>query len=82
MRANLGVSKIQLHRKLTALTGLSASNFIRNFRLQKAKKLVLESDMHVSDIAYEVGFRDANYFSRSFIREFGLNATKLREMFI
>lgn len=82
LRADLGVSRIQLHRKLTALTGLSASNFIRNFRLQKAKKLVLESDMHVSDIAYEVGFRDANYFSRSFIREFGLNATKLREMFI
>jgi signal transduction histidine kinase/DNA-binding response OmpR family regulator len=82
LRADLGVSRIQLHRKLTALTGQSASNFIRNFRLQKARKLLLESGRHVSEIAYEVGFRDANYFSRSFIQEFGMNATKLREMFI
>lgn len=79
---DLGISRVQLHRKLTALTGQSATEFIRNFRLQKAKELLLESDRHVSEIAYEVGFRDANYFSKSFIQEFGLNATRLRELFI
>ena len=82
LHADLGISRVQLHRKLTALTGQSASIFIRNFRLQKAKKLLLESNRYVSDIAYEVGFRDANYFSRSFVQEFGLNATRLRELFI
>ncbi len=82
LHVDLGISRIQLHRKLTALTGQSASNFIRNFRLQKAKALLLESDRHVSEIAYEVGFRDANYFSRSFIQEFGMNASKMRELFI
>lgn len=82
LHTDLGISRVQLHRKLTALTGQSTSEFIRNFRLQKAKKLLIESDRHVSDIAYEVGFRDANYFSRSFLREFGLNATRLRETFM
>lgn len=82
LHTDLGISRVQLHRKLTALTGQSASTFIRNFRLQKAKTLLLKSDRHVSEIAYEVGFRDANYFSRSFIQEFGLNATRLRELFI
>lgn len=82
LHSDLGISRVQLHRKLTAITGQSASNFIRNFRLQKAKILILESDRNVSDIAYEVGFRDANYFSRSFIKEFGMNATKLRKLFI
>lgn len=82
LQADLGISRVQLHRKLTALTGQSASNFIRNFRLQKAKKLLLESDRKISEIAYEVGFRDSNYFSRSFIQEFGLNATRLRELFL
>ncbi len=82
LHTDLGISRVQLHRKLTALTGESASNYIRNFRLQKAKKLLLESDRNVSEIAYIVGFRDANYFSKSFIQEFGLNATKIRELFI
>ncbi len=82
LHTDLGISRVQLHRKLTALTGQSASNYIRNFRLQKAKKLLLESDRNVTEIAYLVGFRDANYFSKSFIQEFGLNATRLRELFI
>ena len=82
LHADLGISRVQLHRKLTALTGQSSSEFIRNFRLQKAKKLLLESNRNVSEIAYEVGFRDANYFSKSFIQEFGLNATRLRELFL
>lgn len=82
LHTDLGISRVQLHRKLIALTGQSTSNFIRNFRLHKAKKLLLESNKHVSDIAYEVGFSDANYFTRSFIQEYGVNASKMRELFI
>lgn len=79
--SDMGISRVQLHRKLTALTGQSASNFIRNFRLQKAKKLLLETDKNVSDIAFEVGIADAKYFSKSFFHEYGLNATELRKSF-
>jgi signal transduction histidine kinase/DNA-binding response OmpR family regulator len=79
--SDMGISRVQLHRKLTALTGQSASNFIRSFRLQKAKRLLLETDKNVSDIAFEVGIADAKYFSKSFILEFGLTATELRKSF-
>jgi len=79
--SELGISRVQLHRKLTALTGQSASNFIRNFRLQKAKKLLIETNKHVTDIAFEVGFSDASYFSKSFIQEYGMASTEMRKFF-
>jgi len=78
----LGISRVQLHRKLTALTGQSASEFIRNFRLQKARRLLLETDRNVSEIAYEVGFKDPNYFTRTFTEEHGMTPTDLRKSFI
>ncbi len=78
---DMGISRVQLHRKLIAITGQSASNFIRNFRLQKACRLLLETDKNVTDIAYEVGFADANYFSKAFTLEYGLKATELRKSF-
>jgi signal transduction histidine kinase/DNA-binding response OmpR family regulator len=78
----LGISRVQLHRKLTALTGQSASEFIRNFRLQKARRLLLETDNNVSEIAYMVGFTDPNYFTRTFTEEHGMTPTDLRKSFI
>ncbi|MFZ5431579.1 MAG: ATP-binding protein [Bacteroidota bacterium] len=80
--ADLGISRVQLHRKLTALTGQPASHFIRNFRLQKAKKLLVETNKHVSDIAFEVGITDASYFTQLFTRELGLSPTELRNTFV
>jgi len=79
--SDMNISRVQLHRKLVALTGQSTSNFIRNFRLQKARTMLLETNLNVSDIAYKVGFADANYFGRSFLNEFGMTATKLRKSF-
>jgi YesN/AraC family two-component response regulator len=75
----LGISRVQLHRKLTALTGQSTSNFIRGFRLNKARKLLVETDRNVSEVAYEVGFADPNYFSRVFTQEHGITPTELRK---
>ncbi len=79
--SDMKISRVQLHRKLTALTGQPASGFIRNFRLQKARNLLLETYKNVSDIAYEVGFADANYFGKAFISEYGLSATDYRKSF-
>jgi signal transduction histidine kinase/CheY-like chemotaxis protein len=78
---DLGISRVQLHRKLKALTGRSASNFIRSFRLQKAKKLLLETEKNVSDIAFEVGIADASYFTQSFVQEHGMAPVELRKSF-
>ena len=78
----LGVSRVQLHRKLTALTGQSTSGFIRSFRLHKAHKLLIETEKNVSEIAYEVGFADPNYFTRAFTEENGITPTELRKSFV
>ena len=65
-----GLSRTQLHRKLKALTDRSATDFIRSIRLYKAKNLLQTTEKNISEIAYEVGFQDPSYFTRSFTKEF------------
>lgn len=65
------LSQSQLYRKLKALTNDSPNYFIRKIRLRKALELLKKTDMNVSEVAYEVGFNDPNYFSRVFHKEFG-----------
>ena len=79
--SDMNISRVQLHRKLIAITGLAASRFIRSFRLQKARDLLLQTQNTVTDIAYDVGFSDANYFSKTFISEYGLTASEYRKSF-
>lgn len=67
----VGMSRVQLHRKLKALSGKSASNFLRSVRLAKAKKMIEEQKGNVSEIAYSVGFSSPQYFTRCFKEEFG-----------
>jgi signal transduction histidine kinase/DNA-binding response OmpR family regulator len=78
----LRVSRVQLHRKLTVLTGQSASNFIRSFRLHKARKLLLEPDFNISEVARETGFTDPNYFTRAFTEENGVTPSEFRKSFV
>ena len=73
------MSRTQLFRKLKALTGHSASQLIRHFRMAKAKELVLRSDLQISEIAYAVGFKDPAYFSKVFTRSFGHAPTEFRQ---
>jgi signal transduction histidine kinase/DNA-binding response OmpR family regulator/ligand-binding sensor domain-containing protein len=73
----LAMSQPQLHRKLTALTNKNATLFIRTIRLAKAKELLLEKAMNVSEVAWAVGFDDPKYFSRVFAEEFGVPPSKI-----
>ena len=75
----VGLSTTQLHRKMKALTGEAPMSFIRKVRLHKAKDLLQNTDLTVAEIAYEVGFTDASYFSRAFGKEFGGSPTDLRK---
>lgn len=75
----VGMSKTTLYRKMKALTGQSAGEFILNVRLKYAARLLCESKRTVSEIAYEVGFSDPYYFSRAFKKEFGLSPKLWRE---
>ena len=67
----VGMSRVQLHRKLKALSGKSASHYLRSVRLSKAKKMIEEQKGNVSEIAYSVGFSSPQYFTRCFKEEFG-----------
>ena len=75
----LTLSYVQVHRKLSALTGLSANNFMRYIRLIKAKELLLNSNYTITAIAYDSGFNDHNYFIRVFKQEFGVTPQVWRE---
>ena len=76
---SLAMSHSQVHRKLSALTGLSATHFIRYVRLVKAKELIINSGFSIAAIAYDCGFNDPAYFSRIFKQEFGVTPQVWRE---
>ncbi len=74
----VGMSQIQVYRKLKALTGQTPSQFIRHFRLEKGKILLKDTDLTVSEIAYDVGFSDPNYFSKTFHQAYGVPPGEFR----
>ena len=67
----VGMSRVQLHRKLKALSGKSPSNYLRSVRLARARQMIEEQKGTISEIAYSVGFSSPQYFTRSFKEEFG-----------
>jgi signal transduction histidine kinase/DNA-binding response OmpR family regulator/ligand-binding sensor domain-containing protein len=68
----VGMSRSQLFRKVTALTGSSVNELIRSFRLQKAAQLLDKKWGPVSQVAYEVGFSNLSYFSKCFKEQYGV----------
>ncbi len=74
----LALSRSQAHRKVKALTGMSTAVYIRNVRLQKAKELLISTELPISEIAYQVGFRTLPYFSQAFKDAFGESPSATR----
>jgi signal transduction histidine kinase/DNA-binding response OmpR family regulator len=72
----VGMSRSQLHRKLVALTDLSATEFIRSYRLNLAKEMIEKNTGTISEIAYEVGFNSPSYFSKAFKEKFGVSPSE------
>ncbi len=75
----IGMSHSQLHRKTTALTGLSPNKFIRYIRMNKAKVLLKSPEKNISAVAFETGFNDPSYFGRVFKKEFGMTPLEWSE---
>ena len=67
----MSMSRTQLHNKVKALTGRSATSFVRFVRLGEAKKLLADPHLQIAEVAYQVGFSDPAYFSRSFAEAYG-----------
>lgn len=67
----LGISRVQLYRKVKTLTGLSPVELLRQMRLQKGKVLLNTTTKTVAEIAYEVGFNSSSYFANCFKKQFG-----------
>jgi signal transduction histidine kinase/DNA-binding response OmpR family regulator len=70
--AKIGMSRSQLHRKLSALTGFSPNEIIRNMRLERAKQLLEKKSATVSEVAYLCGFNSPAYFIKCFREYFGV----------
>jgi signal transduction histidine kinase/DNA-binding response OmpR family regulator len=73
------MSHMQVYRKLKAVTGKTPSQFIRSIRLEYGMKLLQTTEMTISEIAYEVGFSDPNYFSRTFQMRFQISPSDFRK---
>ncbi|MDR1524735.1 MAG: response regulator [Tannerella sp.] len=69
--SSLAVSRRTLYGKVKAMTGQSVVEFVRNYRLRKAVRILSEEDVPVNEVMIRVGFDNASYFSRIFKKEFG-----------
>lgn len=76
--SELSLSKVQMYRKVKALTGKTPAEVLREMRMQKAYSLLKQTDKTISEVAAEVGFAIPGYFSACFKKQFGINPTELR----
>jgi len=79
LASEIGFSKSQLLRKIKAVTGKTASEFIREIRLQEAAKLILKENYTASEISYRVGFNSPSYFCKCFHDHFGVTPGEYKE---
>ena len=75
----VGLSRVQLYRKVKAITGLSPVELLRQMRLQQGYVLLTTTNKTVQEVAFEVGFNTPAYFSKCFREQYGKYPTELRE---
>lgn len=75
----IGLSRVQLYRKVKALTGQTPVELLRKARLERSRRLIEKTEKSVSEIAYEVGFTSPSYFNKCFKDEFGISPGAMRE---
>jgi len=74
----VNLERSQLYRKLKALTGQSASQIIKELRLEKAKELLSANNNTIAEIAYACGFKDASYFTKVYKKHYGKLPSKVK----
>jgi len=76
---HMGISRIQMHRKLKSIIGLNTSEFIRNFRLEQAAKLIASTENNLTQVSYMVGFSNPSYFAQCFKEYFGVTPSHFQK---
>ncbi len=72
LASNLGLSYSQTLRKVKSITGKSVNQYIRELRLEKAAKLIKNTDLTIAEISYQVGFGSPSYFNKKFVKYYGI----------
>lgn len=72
----LAVSRALLFTKIKALTNFTPKNFLKSFRLKRAAQLLESGKLNVSEVAYQVGFKEPKYFSKVFHKEYGCSPSE------
>jgi YesN/AraC family two-component response regulator len=75
----IGISRVQLYRKVKALLGCNVNDYILNVRLQKARYLLTNEDLPMSEVAFKVGFSSQAYFSTVFKSKFSVTPSEFRD---
>lgn len=78
LASEIGMSRSQLHRKLHALTNQSATEFIRDYRLNRAMEMIQHHVGSAAEIGYKVGFSSPSYFNKMFLQKFGVTPGQAR----
>lgn len=68
----LFISRSNLQRKLKSICGYTPGDYLRTYRLKKAAQLLLQEDARINEVAYNVGFSSPSYFTKCFIKQFGM----------
>ena len=78
LAADMNLSRVQLYRKVKAISGSSPVELLRTARLNKGYQLLLTTGKNVSEVAYDVGFTAPSYFTKCFKDEFGVSPSDLQ----
>ena len=79
LAADMNLSRVQLYRKVKAVTGSSPVELLRTARLNRGYQLLLTTDLSISEVAYQVGFTAPSYFTKCFKEEYGMLPGDIRE---
>ena len=75
----LHLSRTTLHNRIKSQTGMSTTEYVRYLRLQHAKDLLENTNYYISEVAYQTGFQNHNYFSKKFRELYGITPKEWRE---
>lgn len=72
----VGLSRVQLHRRIKDITGITVGEFLRNLRMKQAAELLLKGDVTVSQVTYAVGMSNPTHFTTAFKKYYGVTPTE------